>query len=141
MKVVFDPNVLVSAAIAPSGTPAELIRRWRAGELELVLAEMLLDELARVLRYPKLRPYIDADDAAGLIAALRAEAIVQAQPRDPPPVRSRDPGDDYLIALAVASDSALVSGDRDLLELPGQVPVYSPARFLALLDGLQDAGG
>lgn len=134
MNAVFDPNVVVSAAISPTGTPAELIRRWRAGQVELVLSELLLDELARVLRYPKLRPYIDADDAKELIAALRAEAIVEEQPRDPPSVHSRDPGDDYLIALAVASGSALVSGDRDLLELPGQLPAFSPAGFLELLE-------
>jgi len=28
----------------------------------------------------------------------------------------------------------LVSGDRDLLELAGSAPVFSPAEFLSLLD-------
>ncbi len=130
MKAVLDPNVLVSAAISPGGTPAELIRRWRAGHFELVLSEALLEELTRVLRYRKLRSLIDADEAAALIAALRAEARVYEQPREPPPQRSRDPDDDYLIALAAGSGSALVSGDADLLALSEKLPIFSPARFL-----------
>ncbi len=135
MKAVLDPNVLVSAAISPAGSPAaELIRRWRTGQFELVLSEELLDELSRVLRYPKLRPYIDANDADAMIAALRADAIVREQPRDMPGLRSRDPDDDYLIALAAASGSALVSGDRDLLALSGGLPIFTPAQFLEHLE-------
>lgn len=134
MRAVLDPNVLVSAAISPSGAPAELIRRWRGGQVELVFSDALLDELGRVLRYPKLRRYVDADEAKGLIAALRTDGIKRGQPTDPPPVRSADPDDDYLIALATAAGAALVSGDRDLLDLPGGLPIYSPADFVARLD-------
>lgn len=140
MKAVLDPNVLVSAAIAPAGTPAELIRYWRAGQFELVLSEALLEELARALRYRKLRLLVDADEAAALVAALRVEANVLEQPREPPPQRSRDPDDDYLIALAAASGSALVSGDSDLLVLSEKLPIFSPARFLERLERERSPG-
>jgi len=50
----------------------------------------------------------------------------------PPPRRSVDPDDDYLVALAEAAQAVLVSGDRHLLDLGGKLP-YSPAAFLALL--------
>lgn len=43
----------------------------------------------------------------------------------------RDPDDDYLFALAHARAAALVSGDDDLLELAGKIPVFTPAEFLA----------
>jgi predicted nucleic acid-binding protein len=43
--------------------------------------------------------------------------------------RSRDPGDDHLLALAEASAAVLVTGDDDLLALT-DVPVFSPAAFL-----------
>lgn len=117
-----------------SGGPAELIRRWRSGDFELIVSDGLLDELARVPEYPKLRPYIDTGEAEALPAALRDEAIVRDEPRDPPPLRSRDPDDDYLIALAATSGAALVSGDADLLDLPGELPVFSPQQFLEQLD-------
>jgi putative PIN family toxin of toxin-antitoxin system len=134
VRAVFDPNVVVSAAISPTGTPAELIRRWRVGEFELVVSDELLDELDRVLQYPKLRQYVDANEAGALIAALRTDGIQHNQPADPPPVRSSDPNDDYLIALATVSGAALVSGDRHLLDLPGELPIYSPADFSNRLD-------
>lgn len=50
--------------------------------------------------------------------------------------RSRDPKDDYLIALAqTAKVDALISGDVDLLVLTDLVPpVMRPADFLAMVD-------
>ncbi len=48
-------------------------------------------------------------------------------------MRSTDPGDDYLIALASAERAVLVSGDTHLLDLANEIPVYSPRQFLGLL--------
>lgn len=134
MRAVFDTNVLVSAAISPSGAAAALVSRWRAGEFELVVSPALLDELSRVLTYPKIRRLVSRDEGAAVIAALRQHAIELPDPEGPPPVSAVDPDDDYLIALAAGAGAALVSGDRDLLELPGSLPVFTPAAFSAKLD-------
>jgi predicted nucleic acid-binding protein len=56
---------------------------------------------------------------------------VAADPTGPPPVRSDDPGDDYLIALAAAERAVLVSGDSHLTSLAPRVPVRTPTEFLA----------
>jgi len=48
----------------------------------------------------------------------------------PDPV-SRDPGDDYIVALAKQTNSVLVTGDDDLLVLAPGLPIQSPATFLA----------
>lgn len=55
-------------------------------------------------------------------------------PQSPPGIQSPDPDDDYLIALASIARAVLVSGDKDLLGLSGQTPVYSPAEFVALIE-------
>ena len=47
-------------------------------------------------------------------------------------MRSPDPGDDYLIALGAVVQAAIVSADGHLLGLTDDLPVYSPAEFLAL---------
>jgi len=49
---------------------------------------------------------------------------------------SRDPNDDYLVALARRSGAeALISGDDDLLSLTDlDPPVLSPAQAVAQLD-------
>ena len=131
MRAVLDPNVVISALLSPQGSPATVVRAWVDGAFELVVSESLLEELERALGYPKLRARIPPADAARVVAWLRSAAIIAPDPTDTPPVRSVDPGDDYLIALAAAERAMLISGDRHLLELSEAIPVMSPADFLA----------
>jgi putative PIN family toxin of toxin-antitoxin system len=129
---VLDPNVIISALLSPAGAPAQVLRLWLEGAFDLVCSPALLDELSRALTYPKLRSRISEQEARAVIELISRGAIFVDDPSDPPAVRSDDPGDDYLIALAENSRAMLVSGDRDLLKLSDQIPVYSPAQFLAL---------
>lgn len=130
-RAVLDPGVLVSALITPTGTPAKLLAASRNGSFELVVSPLLLDELRLVLRRKKFRRYVDLDTADQYVDLQRRDAAFTDDPSGPPPIHCRDPDDDYLIALAHASAAALVSGDDDLLELVGQIPVFTPAEFLA----------
>ncbi|MBV8529338.1 MAG: putative toxin-antitoxin system toxin component, PIN family [Candidatus Dormibacteraeota bacterium] len=132
MRAVLDVNVLISALLAPTGASAALLARWLRGEFELVVTEQLLAELSSSLAYPKLVSRIPREDAEAFIELLRREAAVAERVDAPPPIRSRDPGDDYLLALAADADSVLVSWDRDLLELR-DAEVESPPHFLARL--------
>jgi len=85
------------------------------------------------LKYPKLSKHIRSDEAEELLQLLRRGALMVDDPAIPSDVSSSDPKDGYLIALAGKSRSVLVSGDRDLLDLSDQIPVYSPTEFLALI--------
>lgn len=134
MRAVLDPNVLISALLAPGGTPARVLRAWLDGAFELVASDALLAELDRALAYPKLRQRIDAGEAQELIGLLRREARMTDDPKEPLSTRSPDPGDDCLIALGAVAQAAIVSGDGHLLGLADDLPVYSPAEFLALLE-------
>jgi putative PIN family toxin of toxin-antitoxin system len=113
--------------------PAALLRRWFAGEFELVISDHLLDEFTRVCDYPKIHQRMPVEAARRIVAILRGSAATVADPSRPPR-RSSDPGDDYLLALAEAGKAALVSGDEHLLSLSRDLPVYSPRRFSELLD-------
>lgn len=132
-RVVLDPGVLVSALITPTGSPAGLLARAREGELELVVSRLLLDELAEVLGREKFRRYVDLDAVGEYVELLHGDAFLAADPEDPPPLRSADRDDDYLIALAHAENAALVSGDKHLLDLASEAPIHTPADFLAAL--------
>lgn len=136
MRAVLDANVLISALLAPGGTPARVLRAWLDGAFELVASDALLAELDRALAYPKLGQRIEAGEAHELIELLRREARMTADPKEPPSTRSPDPGDGYLIALGAVAQAAIVSGDGHLLGLADDLPVYSPAEFLALLEGV-----
>ena len=122
--------------LSRSGAPARVLRMWVEGEFELLISPLVMAELERALAYPKLRKRIATEEAQRFVDWLR-RALTPVDDSDaPPPVRSRDPGADYLLALAAQSKAALVSGDSDLLDIDqAGLPIYSPADFAALLGG------
>lgn len=130
MRAVLDANVLISAILSPSGAPARLLLAWQAGAFDLVVSPLLLAEVRRALSYPKLARRVPADDADAFVTWLGRAADLVPDPSGPPPVRSDDPGDDYLIALAAAERATLVSGDAHLTSLADRSPVRPPAGFL-----------
>jgi hypothetical protein len=134
VRAVLDPNVPISALLTPRGKPAQVVRSWLAGAFELFVSESLLAELQRALGYPKLRALIEPNEAHELLDLLRREAEVIDDPDDALEIRSPDPDDDYLIALAVSARAILVSGDGHLLGLGARLPIYAPAKFLAMLE-------
>lgn len=132
MRAVLDVNVLISALLSKQGAPGRLVAGWLDGVFEMVVSDALLAELDRAFRYPKERKLISGEDAIAFLALLRAMAVAGLDAARPDPV-SRDPGDDYVVALAKATKSVLVTGDDDLLVLGPRLPIQSPAAFLALL--------
>jgi putative PIN family toxin of toxin-antitoxin system len=133
MRAVLDPNVLIAALLSPRGAPARLLRAWLDGAFELMVSAAVLAELERALAYPKLRRRISEEDAQAFVEVIRRSATTADDPAHPAAVTSRDPGDDYLLALAVSQQAVLVSGDNDLLEIEGALPIYTARDFLALV--------
>jgi putative PIN family toxin of toxin-antitoxin system len=130
-RIVLDPNVIISAAISSSGAPGRIIELIDAGTLVPIVCEHLIDEVRDVFTRPTLRTHVDATKAAKAVSELRRLGQWHSDPVDPPQV-SRDPDDDYLVALAIAAKAdALVSGDQDLhaLDDPG-VEILTPRELL-----------
>ena len=132
MRAVLDPNVIISALLSPDGAPAQVLSAWREGAFDLLVSPKLMAELRRALSYPKLQSRIEPQDSSELLDWLNRSAIHVADP-PPPPVSSADPDDDYLIALAAGENAVLVSGDKHLLALANDAPVFAPRRFLESL--------
>ena len=133
MRAVLDVNVIVSALLSPSGTPARIVEAWQDGRFDILVSPLLLGELQRTLTYPKLMRRIAPESTDRIIDWLARFAILVDDPATAPPVRSSDPDDDHLIALAAKERAVLVSGDDLLLSLRPGLPIHSPAEFLALL--------
>ena len=133
MRAILDSNVVISGLLSRTGSPAQVLLAWQEGRLELIVSPRLLEELGRALAYSKLRKRIPPEEATAAVGWLAEDATLVDDPPDEPPIRSQDPGDDYLIALAARQRAALVSGDRHLLALAGRIPAYSPREFLELL--------
>jgi putative PIN family toxin of toxin-antitoxin system len=130
---VLDTNVLVAALLSSRGAPADLLRLWLGGGFEMVVSPLLLQELQRVLAYPKIRSRVGEPDAEAFVAFLREQATVVEDEGRAPPQRAADPDDDFVIALAESTRAMIVSGDRHLLSMAGSLPVQSPADFLRFL--------
>ena len=133
MRAVVDVNVLVSGILSAKSASAEILRANRDGQFELVVSELLLAELTRTLTYPRLRKRIPAEKAAAFVNWVREHGIVSEDPAGPPPVGSRDPDDDYLLALAIDRRAYLITGDQDLLVLAHELPILTPAQFATKL--------
>ncbi|MEZ5098670.1 MAG: putative toxin-antitoxin system toxin component, PIN family [Thermoleophilia bacterium] len=133
MRAVLDPNVLIAALLSRSGPPGQLLARWLAGAFELVVSELLLAELERALAYSKLRARVPPEEAAAFVSVLASAAVLVSDPAVFP-LRSADPGDDYLLALAETARAVLVSGDRHLLELADDLPIRTARAFLETLE-------
>jgi putative PIN family toxin of toxin-antitoxin system len=133
LRAVLDPNVLVSALLSPAGAPARALLAWVNGEYELVVSPLLLAELTRVLAYPKLRARIDQHEGEEFVDWLSRHATIATDPADAP-VRSADPDDDYLLALALREKALVVSGDAHLLALVDEFPIFAPVHFLEFVE-------
>lgn len=135
IRVVVDPGVFISALIGPSGSPPDqIVDAWIDDRIEIVASPELLAELRRVALRPKFRRWFDEARARELIARMERQATIRPDP-SPTPGVTRDPADDYLVALARAEEvDAIVSGDRDLIEAGIEhPPVQRPAEFVTEL--------
>ncbi len=139
MRVVLDTNVLVSALISGSDPPGRLLSAVKRGNVALVTSEYQLEELRDVLGREKLRRFISPEEAADLINSL--ESIGSMIADLPDCELSPDPGDNPILATAIAGKASLVvSGDKsDMLALGyvNEIQIVSPT---AAVDKLERGG-
>jgi putative PIN family toxin of toxin-antitoxin system len=135
VRAVVDVNVLISAVLSARGPSAEILRSTRDGEFELIVSELLIAELDRALAHPKIRKRIPSEKATAYLSWVRGHGALADDPVEPPPMRSPDPDDDYLLALAVSRRAFLVTGDQHLLGISADLPILTPAQFLLELHG------
>jgi putative PIN family toxin of toxin-antitoxin system len=138
MRAVLDVNVLISAVISPRGTPAQILRLWEGEEFELIISPPILEELERVIHYPRIQERYDL--SAGYVSQF-LESIVSSATVVEPSVRlsviEKDPSDDRYLECAIASGASyIVTGDDHLLDLEeyGGVAILNPGEFLALVE-------
>jgi putative PIN family toxin of toxin-antitoxin system len=137
MRAVLDANVVVSALISAKGAPAQIIAHWQAERFDVVVSPAILQELDRVLHYPKLQQrYHLREDHVQRFLRLLARQAIQVVPSQELTVIERDPADNRYLECALAGDAALiVTADQHLLDLAVYegIQILTPAGFLALL--------
>jgi putative PIN family toxin of toxin-antitoxin system len=134
-RVVFDTNVVVSALLFASGRLAWLRTAWSKGLVIPLVNRSTVDELLRVLAYPKFK-LSSADREELLGDYLPFAELVPPGPRRAETQTCRDPHDRIFIELAIqAAADALVTGDADLLVLKHahNCPILTPETFRTTL--------
>jgi putative PIN family toxin of toxin-antitoxin system len=131
-KAVADVNVLVSAARTPNGLCGSLLQAAVDGRWRPVISMMLFEELEDVLARPAFKDLLGQEATDRFLADLLSIAEWAPDPQDAPSGLTRDPDDEYLLALASSANvDVLVTGDRDLTDLTDtQPPIETPAQFL-----------
>lgn len=134
-RVVLDTNIIISALISPNGVSAKIVAAAITHRFEILAHQRLLDEIRMTTAYPKIASRISRTQAGRLINEL-ADAATFID-RLPNVMRSTDPSDDFLLALAEAgSADFLVTGDKTgllALERHGKTRILSARAFHTML--------
>ncbi|MCP4966483.1 MAG: putative toxin-antitoxin system toxin component, PIN family [bacterium] len=125
----------MSAAISVGPSHRIVSAAFIAEGVTAIVCPALLAEVSSVLNRPRIQKRLLADRAVAFLDDLVTLLDVVADPSSVEP-ETRDPKDDYLVALAAEHGvDFIVSGDKDLLEWEGQSPpVMAPAAFWNLLE-------
>ena len=116
MKVFLDTNVLVSG-FATRGLCADVIRLVLA-EHELITADVVLNELKRVLKHKIQLP---GEQIQEILTFLESQTV-QPKPISPPSIPVRDEDDQWVLAAALAAKAdVFVTGDKNLLDVANEV--------------------
>lgn len=135
MKVVLDTNVLVSGLMVPGGVPGRIVEAWFDARFDVVSSREQLEEIARVLAYPKIRRILGWDDRRIelFVEGLYLNTVMmQLEPATFAGLRD-DSDLPILNALVSSAADVLVTGDQDLLVLRNKYPIETPADFLRRL--------
>lgn len=132
VRVVLDTNVVLSALVFGGGAAGRVRRAWQQGSLLPLASTATVQELVRVLAYPKFR--LSQADQDELLADYLPYTETVRIPQPPPQVPAcRDALDAPFMHLAVAGKAhVLVSGDKDLLAIDAEFERASGCPILTL---------
>jgi putative PIN family toxin of toxin-antitoxin system len=107
-RVVFDTNIVVSAMLSPSGTPADVLRLALNRHVQLCASKVILEEYDEVLHRPKFRrpPQV----VSALMKAVRTVAEL-FEPTVTLTVAGDDADNRFLECAEAAEAAYLVTGN------------------------------
>ena len=130
--------MFVSALLSRRGPAAQIFNAWRQRKFLLIISPFLLQEIERVLRYPKIQQKygISDQEIQILLELLRRDAIVVSGNLVVQNVIPDDPEDEHVLACALEGRAdCIVSGDAHLLRLKTfqGIPILPLKAFLEKL--------
>lgn len=124
LRVVIDTNILISLFM--SRQHEDLIDSILDESLELISSQEQINEIERVLAYPKIAKFFDQKDMKKIM--FLAENMATLVPLKNTILDCRDKKDNFILETAATGNAKyIVSGDKDIQAL-------SPFRGITILD-------
>ena len=131
IKVVLDTNIYISA-LGYYGPEREILKKGITGELTLYASKNILEEIYRVLDYPKFGFTAEQKNSAKLILTEAVKIINIPHKLE---LIKDDPSDNKFLECAVAADADyIVTGDKHLLRIGslGKTVILKSRDFLRI---------
>lgn len=137
MKAVLDVGMYVSATIRADGHPAQVLTAWRDDKFELYTSIPILDDLRRVLAYPRIcKRHQWSDEEIDLFVVSLGMAAHLTPGELEVSVVKDDPTDDKIFACAEEGQvDYVVSSDEHLIKIGSfkSISIVTPRQFLEIL--------
>lgn len=138
MRVVLDANQYVSAVLNPLSKPAQVVQLALQKRVRLLASEPILEEIERVLSYPKLKKLhqFTGQEICQYIQDIREAAIMTPGKLKIQAVKADPTDDKYLVCAVEGKADCIVSGDQHLrgLKVFQSIRIVDPATFLQELE-------
>ena len=128
-KIVADTNILISG-LGWGGPPREVIETALNQEAIMYLSQEIIDELTRVMNYPKFE--FTQEEKVQFLFIL-TEVAIQVEPKTKVRAVKADLSDNIFLECALEADADFViTGDKHLLELKefNGIKIVKPSDFL-----------
>lgn len=128
LKVVYDTNVIVSAALKPGSLPDSLVSLATGRQVRLFVSPEIFAEYREVLSRPKFD--LDRKTLATFLRNLR-RAAVMVHPRERVTRAPEEPDNRFLECSQAAQADYLVTGNKRHFPFPeyAGTAIVSPAEF------------
>ncbi len=132
IRVVYDTNVLISAAIFPKSVPDQVLGLARSGAVDLFTSQFILDKFQRVLED---KFGLDRNRADFMVDHVRSLAQVVSPPISIGIIQAKESDNRILECAVEARAHYLVTGDRRHILPLGEfrgIQILSPGDFLQI---------
>ncbi len=132
-KVVIDTNILISSLLKSKSKARDIYRLVLRGEVKLYISEDLLNELKRVLEYPKFK--IEKLRKETFLINLTRVAVLVYPKQKINVIKKGPPDNRFLECVVEAKADYLISGDKKhLLPLKNfqEIKILNSDEFLKL---------
>jgi putative PIN family toxin of toxin-antitoxin system len=132
--VVFDNNVVISAAMFWTSIPAQALLKARKNNHIILSSRFTLAELRTTILNPKFDKYVSLSKRIGFCETYESDS--QIIPITTNILACRDPKDNMFLELAVSGNATyIITGDNDLLALNPfhEIKIISPKEFVEKL--------